>query len=98
MAKYTIEKALPSDAEAIASVSTSDEPTPFRRLMVGTSNGAQERRREIVDSWIKSIEYPLHLVLVAREGADGKVVSFAQWVRPKDGEDETVVRSEEVSP
>jgi hypothetical protein len=131
---YTVEKAVPADAEVLAAISAADEPTPFRRLMDGTAatkESKDDREQKLssppcylylrallfffssffffflffakpprgfpeIKNWTKTIENPAQLVLVVREDGSGEVVSFAEWVLPRD-EPQLVVPTEEVS-
>ncbi|KAI0133499.1 hypothetical protein BJ170DRAFT_164656 [Xylariales sp. AK1849] len=91
---YTIETALYSDAEAIASAFTADELPYFRRLQNGTVDPG-DRKAGAVEMWTKMIANPAYVCLVAREAESGLVVSYAQWVKPKDEDEKTVARSQE---
>ncbi|KAH8666781.1 acyl-CoA N-acyltransferase [Xylariales sp. PMI_506] len=87
MTPYKVEVAQPSDAEGLAAISNADEPTPFRRLMNGTSRDDKKKENaDNVEMWSNSITQPGQLILLARDEATGTIVSFAQWIRPSDSQ------------
>ena len=81
---FTIEEAANEDAAAIAKVFVSDETSDFLRLQLGTvdptvlNEGMTERIRE-------GIATEDQIYVVARDEETGQIVSYAQWVLPKDG-------------
>lgn len=87
---FTLEKATPDYAAAIANVFLGDEADEFLRLQFGTvdpaimSEGMTERLTE-------NIKKPGEVYVVARDEATGEIVSYCSWTLPR-GEDEPYVR------
>lgn len=80
---FTVEEATAKDADAIANIFTSDEVSRVNRLQLGTvepsvfTNGMIERIKE-------GIQKDDQVYIIARDEETNEVVSYAQWVLPKD--------------
>lgn len=89
---FKVEEATPEDAAAIAKIFTSDEVSRINRLQLGAidpsvfTQGMTERIKE-------GIEKSDQIYIIARDEETSEVVSYAQWVLPK----EVVAKTSEVS-
>ena len=85
---FKIEEAAPKEAEAITKIFLSDDTSDFLRLQLGTVDPAV-LNEGMNDRLAEGLEKPGHTYVIARDEKTNEVVSFAQWVLPRD-ENETV--------
>ncbi|KAK3725077.1 hypothetical protein LTR37_000587 [Vermiconidia calcicola] len=86
---FTIEQAIPEHAAAIAKIFLSDETSDFLRLQLGTVdpailNGGLTERLAV------SIKRPRETYIIARDDETQEIVSYAQWILPRDAMDVVV--------
>ena len=86
---FTIKQANTDDAAAIAKILTSDETSSFLRLQLGTIDPAV-LNQGMTERLTESLQKPNQVWIIACDDESGEVVSYAQWVLPRD-EFETVV-------
>lgn len=92
---FTVEEATVDDAAAIAKVWLSAETSDFLRLQLGSvdlsvlSEGMTTRMEE-------SICKEGQVYVVARDNDSNEIVSYAHWVLPKAGDDESGKMTAEV--
>ena len=93
---FTIEQAIPEHAAAIAKIFLSDETSDFLRLQLGTVdpailNGGLTERLAV------SIKRPRETYIIARDDETQEIVSYAQWILPRDAMDVVVGQTVDVS-
>ena len=92
---FTIRQARTDDAAAIAKIFTSDETSSFLRLQLGTVNPAV-LNQGMTERLAESIQKPDQVWVIACDDESGEIVSYAQWVLPRDEFEAVVEKTPEV--
>jgi hypothetical protein len=93
---FAIQQANTDDATAIAKIFTSDETSSFLLLQLGIVDPAV-LNQGLTERLAESIQKPDQLWIIACDDESGEIVSYAQWVLPRDELGTVVEKSPEVS-